>query len=116
MALAGLGAQARLVEKVPLEKIQFVNFDCVRVWMAQAVDLHQENAFVYGESVSGKTFQYQDTESGMFYNTQRSYLAGQGRYTQADPIGLAGGLTLYGYVDANPVNWSDPFGLISPVC
>lgn len=45
----------------------------------------------------------------------RWFKSGWGRYTQADPIGLAGGLNLYGYVDDNPVRFFDPFGLISPV-
>lgn len=34
-----------------------------------------------------------------------------GRLTQEDPIGLAGGLNLYGYANGDPVNFSDPFGL-----
>jgi uncharacterized protein RhaS with RHS repeats len=37
--------------------------------------------------------------------------AGQGRFTQEDPIGLAGGLNLYGYAGGDPVNFADPFGL-----
>ncbi|HEX7152946.1 MAG TPA: RHS repeat-associated core domain-containing protein [Thermoanaerobaculia bacterium] len=49
------------------------------------------------------------------YNVFRWYRDGWGRYTQADPIGLAAGGNLYAYVDANPVRWSDPFGLIKPV-
>jgi uncharacterized protein RhaS with RHS repeats len=32
-------------------------------------------------------------------------------FTQIDPIGLAGGLNLYGYAGGDPVNFSDPFGL-----
>lgn len=32
-------------------------------------------------------------------------------FTQEDPIGLAGGLNLYGYAGGDPVNYSDPFGL-----
>jgi hypothetical protein len=31
--------------------------------------------------------------------------------TQQDPIGIAGGLNLYGFADADPVNFGDPFGL-----
>lgn len=34
-----------------------------------------------------------------------------GCLTQEDPIGLAGGLNLYGFAGGDPVNFSDPFGL-----
>jgi len=34
-----------------------------------------------------------------------------GRFTQEDPIGLAGGINLYGFAGGDPVNFSDPFGL-----
>jgi uncharacterized protein RhaS with RHS repeats len=40
-----------------------------------------------------------------YYNPQN------GQFTQQDPIGLAGGLNLYGFAGADPVNFSDPFGL-----
>ena len=33
------------------------------------------------------------------------------QFTQEDPIGLAGGLNLYGFAGGDPVNFSDPFGL-----
>lgn len=35
--------------------------------------------------------------------------------TQEDPIGLAGGMNLYGYAGGDPINNSDPFGLCVPV-
>jgi hypothetical protein len=37
-----------------------------------------------------------------------------GPSTQQDPIGIAGGLNLYGYAGADPINNSDPFGLCPP--
>ena len=55
--------------------------------------------------------QYEDEESGLYYNRYRYYDLELGQYTQQDPIGLSGGNpTLYGYVgDTNW--WIDPFGL-----
>ncbi|MBE1555924.1 RHS repeat-associated core domain-containing protein [Sporosarcina limicola] len=55
--------------------------------------------------------QYEDVETGLYYNRFRYYDPEQGNYTQQDPIGLAGGNpTLYGYV-YNPMIEIDPFGL-----
>ena len=55
--------------------------------------------------------QYEDEETGLYYNWFRYYSPEDGCYTQQDPIGLNGGNpTLYGYV--NDTNWwIDPFGL-----
>lgn len=39
------------------------------------------------------------------------YDVGMGQSTQPDPIGLAGGLNLYGYAGGDPINYHDPFGL-----
>ncbi|HEU4589250.1 MAG TPA: colicin E5-related ribonuclease, partial [Gemmatimonadales bacterium] len=49
-----------------------------------------------------------------YYRRNRYYDAGTGRFTQEDPIGLAGGLNVYGFANGDPVNYSDPFGLCPP--
>ncbi|MBB7761526.1 RHS repeat protein, partial [Escherichia coli] len=51
--------------------------------------------------------QQYDEESGLYYNRNRYYNPLQGRYITQDPIGLAGGWSLYAY----PVNGIDPLGL-----
>lgn len=54
--------------------------------------------------------QYEDAESGLYYNRFRYYDCESGQYLCADPIGLAGGLNSYSYVP-NPLKWIDPLGL-----
>jgi RHS repeat-associated protein len=52
--------------------------------------------------------------SGLHYMRNRVYDPGTGRFTQEDPIGLAGGLNTYGFAGGDPRNSSDPFGLCPP--
>jgi RHS repeat-associated protein len=54
--------------------------------------------------------QYLDRETGLHYNLFRYYDPVAGRFTQPDPIGLAGGLNTYAYVP-EPLGWVDPLGL-----
>jgi RHS repeat-associated protein len=51
------------------------------------------------------------TGAGQLYRRNRYYDPASGRFTQEDPIGLAGGLNLYGFANGDPINVSDPFGL-----
>ena len=55
--------------------------------------------------------QYDDIETGLYYNRFRYYDPDVGQYTKPDPIGLEGGNpTLYSYI-SNPNWWVDPLGL-----
>lgn len=49
--------------------------------------------------------------SGQMYKRNRYYDPSTGKFTQEDPIGLAGGLNAYGFAGGDPVNFSDPYGL-----
>lgn len=54
--------------------------------------------------------QYEDVETGLYYNRHRYYSPETGRYLSQDPIGLEGGSAFYSYVrDTN--FWIDIFGL-----
>lgn len=54
--------------------------------------------------------QYFDVETGLHYNYRRDYNPGLGRYVQSDPVGLTGGVSIYGYAYQNPVMYYDPNG------
>ncbi|GHT69833.1 hypothetical protein AGMMS50239_37280 [Bacteroidia bacterium] len=55
--------------------------------------------------------QYEDSETGLYYNRFRYYSPEEGMYISQDPIGLAGNNpTLYAYVH-DPNSWIDVFGL-----
>ena len=53
--------------------------------------------------------QYEDDETGLFYNLHRYYDPVAGMYLSPDPIGLAGGVRQQGYVH-QPTGWIDPLG------
>jgi RHS repeat-associated protein len=49
--------------------------------------------------------------TGQMYMRNRFYDPATGRFTQEDPIGIAGGLNVYGVASGDPVTYSDPYGL-----
>ena len=73
----------------------------------------------FGKKTSGGSlteFQYTgrrfDSETGLYYYRNRYYSSELARFMTQDPIGFAGGLNLYRYVNNNPLRFIDPFGLI----
>lgn len=65
--------------------------------------------FVFDLRYPGQQY---DSATGFNYNYFRDYDPSVGRYVQSDPIGLAGGVSTYGYVGGNPLISSDPLGLV----
>jgi RHS repeat-associated protein len=70
----------------------------------------------YGIPGSGNVGRFQYTgqqwlpEAGAYHYRARTYLPQVGRFLQTDPIGYSAGANLYGYVGADPMNWTDPLG------
>jgi RHS repeat-associated protein len=54
--------------------------------------------------------QENDIETGLYHNGFRDYVPNWGRYAEGDPIGLAGGLNGYVYVNNQPTSRTDPSG------
>ena len=54
--------------------------------------------------------QYEDVETGLYYNRFRYYDPEAGNYISQDPIRLRGGISLYNYV-SNPGAYVDLYGL-----
>lgn len=78
------------------------------------LDVYGKVANFEGRSLSDCPFryqgQYEDKETGLYYNRNRYYSPETGGYISQDLIGLEGGLTLYTYVDDSN-GWVDIYGL-----
>jgi RHS repeat-associated protein len=89
------------------------DLDCIAInWPAENTAIYFELVrSSYPRSWMGSLLRLQRDATGELYRRNRYYDPVRGRFTQEDPIGLAGGLNLYGYANGDPVNFSDPFGL-----
>jgi len=75
----------------------------------------------YGETQvlgddEGNPIQYtarENDRAGLYFYRARYYDPALKRFISEDPIGLNGGLNLYRYVGANPLQYTDPSGLLS---
>lgn len=72
----------------------------------------------YATAQQGNISQYGYTgrepdETGLMYYRARYYDSTLGRFTQRDPIGLRGGINQYAYANNNPLNFTDPSGLLA---
>jgi RHS repeat-associated protein len=73
----------------------------------------------YGEDVAlgpdeGNSRQYTGRENdgtALYYYRARYYDPVLKRFISEDPIGLAGGMNVYAYVNGNPISYTDPEGL-----
>jgi RHS repeat-associated protein len=56
------------------------------------------------------TGQYFDKESNLTYNYRRTYNSALGRFVEADPAGLSGGINPFEYTGSDPLGFIDPLG------
>jgi RHS repeat-associated protein len=88
------------------------NQNCVQVfWPRMFAGYKSETGYGVRTMWHGSLLEDKQDASGLVYRRNRFYDPKTGTFTQEDPIGLAGGLNLYGYTGGDPANFSDPFGL-----
>jgi RHS repeat-associated protein len=75
---------------------------------------HHDNTDTGPRSWAGSLIEGSRDASGMLYRRNRYVDPASGRFTQEDPIELAGGLNLFGFAAGDPVSHSDPYGLCPP--
>jgi RHS repeat-associated protein len=83
------------------------------VWEAVYIPFGEAEVNTHSTVVSNFRFpgQYYDSETGLHYNYHRYYDPSTGRYLTPDPIGIDAGINLFAYVENNPTNDTDPYGL-----
>ena len=85
-----------------------------KVWSAELDIFGRVKEFTYVNDFIPFRYQgqYEDIETGLYYNRFRYYSPAEGMYTQQDPIGLSGGMVLYEYVKDTNTQF-DPLGWIT---
>jgi RHS repeat-associated protein len=99
---------------------EFVRSLCPSTDCGSAVYLPANGATAFGDPPfnpnkptiwHGSLLEAGQDQSGLQYRRNRYYDPSTGRFTQEDPLGLGGGLNLYGFASGDPVSFDDPFGL-----
>ena len=105
----------------------FYNFDALgntsEITDAAGNSVNQYSYLPFGESLTSSEtvanpFRYggelgiQHEGHGLEFMRARYFDPVTGHFTQRDPVGLAGGMNLYAYVNNSPMNDSDPSGCI----
>lgn len=97
-----------------------VNTSNTVLWRWDNVHAFGANLPLEDPDNNGQTFEYNprfpgqyfDKETNLHYNYFRYYEPETGRYISPDPIGLAGGINIYGYAKQNPLSLIDSDGLL----
>jgi RHS repeat-associated protein len=91
-----------------------VDFPAPYMWSSL---LERRNVPIGPITWMGSLLDEQKDATGQMYRRNRYYDPATGRFTQEDPIGLAGGLNAYGFANGDPVSYDDPYGLcVGPQC
>ncbi|MDZ4075202.1 MAG: RHS repeat-associated core domain-containing protein [Hylemonella sp.] len=108
---------------------RFYIADALQSVIAQLADddsANLQNSYAYspygqsstvGPDGTNNSTQYTSRENdatSLYFYRARYYDPGLKRFISSDPIGLWGGMNTYAYVSGNPVNYSDPLGLVDP--